>query len=240
MSNCLKKGDRVEWKNKGEVFYGVVSRGGAARVTVIQDGGKVNWKGSVHLFHPSNKPLTEEMKSTMNNRLKKGDRVEWDDKGEMFYGVVTNGGTKVTVMQDGGQFKLKGGAGGFNLSNHPLAVDKPSSMDKWSVKSFKEFMHGHGDSATFHAKICLNGKVVGTAENDGWGGCNLYHFDKGVYGKFSDDVKSWVAQFGYSDMLEAEDTWLFWFVNEKPYGVTAEDKIAEDKKSMESFMNDNA
>jgi hypothetical protein len=45
------------------------------------------------------------------------------------------------------------------------------------IKKFKELKHGHGDSRTFEAEIHMDGMVVGFVSNNGWGGCNEYHFD---------------------------------------------------------------
>lgn len=44
----------------------------------------------------------------------------------------------------------------------------------FSIKGFKEIA-GHDDSIPYQAKIYMNGKCIGTASNDGWGGpTNIY------------------------------------------------------------------
>ena len=44
----------------------------------------------------------------------------------------------------------------------------------FSIKGFKEIA-GHDDSLPYQAKIYMNGKCIGTASNDGWGGpTNIY------------------------------------------------------------------
>jgi len=109
-------------------------------------------------------------------------------------------------------------------------------MDKWGVKNYKE-IDGHGDTPTFHAKLTLNGKVVGEAMNDGWGGCNCYHFkDNDIKTMFYKETKLWVSQFGYKDMLEPSSSWIDWYVLERPYGVTAEMFISKYKEEMDSFL----
>jgi hypothetical protein len=169
--------------------------------------------------------------------FRKGDRVEAAHKGETLYGVVVRGGKKVTMRVDGNETELKGPASLFHTSTRPLPTSTPSVMDKWGVKGYKE-IEGHGDSPTFHAKITLNGKVVGEAMNDGWGGCNCYRFnDRELDSQFHADVKAWVAHFGYADMFEPDDSWVDWYVLERPYGVTADKYISGYKEKMESFSS---
>jgi len=170
--------------------------------------------------------------------FKKGDRVSIPTKGgEIVYGVVVRGGSKkVTVTIDGNEQQASGSPACFQHSDHPLPKDKPNSMDKWGVTSYKE-IEGHGDTATFHAKLTLDGKIVGNAMNDGWGGCNCYHFkDSEIEKQFYSDCKAWCTQFGYADMLEPDSTWVDWYVTDRPYGVTAETVIQNFKKEIDILL----
>ena len=90
--------------------------------------------------------------------LFKGNRVKFELKGEVKYGVVFKGGSEmVVVIEDGGMKEFKGHADWFELSEHPLPKDEPSDMDRYSLKGYKE-INGHGDSRTFEAIILENGR----------------------------------------------------------------------------------
>jgi len=171
--------------------------------------------------------------------FKKGDRVECDYKGETVYGIVSRGGDKsVSIVLDGGEEQLKGGAGLFRYSDKSLPTDAPNLMDKWSIKKYQE-IEGHGDSPTFSATICLNGKPVIRAGNNGWGGPNEYHtlngVDREVEKQFYADVKSWMALFGDESTYDIGDMWIDWYQNNRPYGVTAEKYIGDFNEKMASF-----
>ncbi len=170
----------------------------------------------------------DKQKEKRKMSLRKGDRVEYLKNGVVeHYGVISKGGKNVTMVIDGAKQQISGPTSLFQLSEYPLPVDIPNPMDKWSVKKFKAFKDGHGDSPTFSATICLNNKKVGTAENNGWGGPNLYYFNSRSDGsKFDSDIKEWAFQFSApSDAIELADFWLFWYVEEKSYGVTSEEMI---------------
>ena len=172
--------------------------------------------------------------------LRKGDRVEWTNKTkdgsfETKYGVVTKGGSfSATVIYDGGEYQVKGPVSLFRLSSHPLPTDAPSVMDKWGVKRYKE-IPGHGDSATFHAYITLKGKKVLEAMNDGWGGPNSYHGGRAIENQLEEDAKEWGKQFGCTHLNEMTSLWIDWYVNRRPFGVTAAQEMAEFEQIMSSY-----
>lgn len=173
--------------------------------------------------------------------FRKGNRVAFNMKGEVKYGIVTKGGRgQIDVTIDGGLKEVTASALCFQLSDHPLPKDKPSEMDRYSLKGYRE-IDGHGDSRTFSATICENGKPVLKVMNDGWGGSNAYQpvnwekHNKEAEERFFSAVKSWVSQFGYADMMEPEDTWVEWWQHQRPFGMTAEWMINDYKESMEKF-----
>lgn len=156
--------------------------------------------------------------------MRKGDRVQFIDKGSYAYGVVLKGGKgNITVIRDGGELQVSGPATAFRLSKHPLPADEPSVMDKWSIAKYKDT--GYGDETPqFNAEIALNGKVVITARNSGQGGCNMYTaIDYDYVRQLEADAKEWGKQFGYPYDFEAHDTWVEWAAREKIYGVLAVD-----------------
>lgn len=159
--------------------------------------------------------------------MRKGNRVEFTYEGNLSYGVVMKGGKKPTVIFDGGITQIVGPATTFRLSNHPLPVDEPSVMDKYSIIKYKDT--GFGDETPqFGGKIVLDGKVILYVRNVGQGGCNMYQRNPknlidGIQKQFEDDAKEWGKQFGYPYDFEIHDTWVDWAANEKIYGKLAVD-----------------
>jgi hypothetical protein len=154
--------------------------------------------------------------------LKKGDRVEFNIKGEIKYGVVYKGGQKLVVIEDGGEHQFQGHASLFKPSNHPLAKDEPSEMDRYSLRKYQE-IEGQ-ETRNFNAIILENGKPVLYVSNDGNGGCDdyrPYNYEKpDEMERFYASVRAWVTKFGYPDMYEAEGSWVEWWQHKRQYGVT--------------------
>jgi len=158
--------------------------------------------------------------------LRKGDRVAFKNQGSIFSRTVVKGGSKrIHVIRDGGEYEVKGPPECFKKVDIPLPKDPPSPMDKYQVISYNE-IPGHGDTPTFSATITKDGIPILKASNDGWGGSNCYDpissgYKEEVW-KFKDAAKIWALQFGASNPLEAEDLWIDWYVNKRPYAVTAQ------------------
>ncbi len=174
--------------------------------------------------------------------LRKGDRVCFKVKDGFKQGVVLRGGAKkVTAIADSDpEREWSGPSSLFVPSDVPVPKDDPSPMDRYSLKGYKE-IEGHGDSATFSAKICLDGKPLMHAGNNGWGGSNEYHplsMDTGyreALDAFTTAVKAWAKQFGYENMQEPEDWWVQWYQNERPYGVLAANSIRKLRESIDGL-----
>ena len=165
--------------------------------------------------------------------FKKGDRVCWrgkDENGnvELKHGTVTRGGDKVHAMMDGGEFEVKGGRNAFQFSDKPLPKDLPSSMDDYVVKGYKAIPELSDETIAYTATIMFKGKPVLSAKNGGYGGdteVHPYSYDdascRGMVQKFFNDTREWSMQFGQTKPFEAYDEWIDWYVNHRPYGVTA-------------------
>jgi hypothetical protein len=160
---------------------------------------------------------------------KKGDRVEWTNVKENKVEVGTVSGVRmgrVTVVLDGGEFKVSGPARIFRPSSVPLPVDPPSPMDKWAVKSYKCI--GGDETPMFTCKITLDGKVVGHASNRGCGGEDEIHFnEKSLWDVFERDTQVWWKQFGGRDTFAVGDLWIDWVATRKRVGETAAAYIAD-------------
>lgn len=158
---------------------------------------------------------------------KKGDRVEFDMKGnKLGYGVVKKGGeNKITVVLDGGEHQVSGHANLFQPSAQPLLKDtEPSPMDKYSVSGYKGF-ESH-DGGGFNAFITKNGKKILAAHDGGHGGEIDYHgigsYSAGKDGvEFEKDVNAWAKKFGATGIGGNDGCWIEWYVGHRPYGVTS-------------------
>lgn len=172
--------------------------------------------------------------------FKKGDRVEYTEKGETKYGVVSKGGAKsISIVLDGGQYQVKGHPSLFQPSSHPLPRDtEPSPMDGYAVTSFKEF--ASPDGGGFNAFITYRGKKILSAHDGGYGGEVEFHSVKkdGHYWnspeqtKFHEDAQAWAIQFGDKNGFGAAACWIEWYVYKRPYGVTAKMYWDEFKKML--------
>lgn len=158
--------------------------------------------------------------------IKKGDRVEYTQKGEPKYGVVLRGGAKkIAVVLDGGQLQVSGHPDCFKLSDKPLVVDTVKTpMDKYSVVGYRE-IRGHDDSQAFEAFIAKDGKKILSAFDSGHGGEVEYQklWGGNVEEQFHEDAKAWARQFNPDDTgYGAADCWISWYVYQRPFGVTAQ------------------
>jgi hypothetical protein len=169
--------------------------------------------------------------------FKKGDRVEWSSRttgNKPVFGTVLKGGKKqITVIHDGGKYQTKGPADHFHYSDKPLPnADEKNVMKRYSVKSYRE-IEGHGDSATFSCKICLDGKPVLAASNSGWGGPNEYHTyriidenNRHIEAQAEKLAQEWIKDAtGCDKKFEALDLWIGWEVFERPFGITAKESL---------------
>jgi len=155
------------------------------------------------------------------------------------HGTVSKGGSRrVTVILDGGEYKVTASSICFSPSTKAFPKDVPNSMDDYAVIRYKE-IPGHGDSRIFDAVITYKGKSILSVRNCGLGGSNKYHSmkikDNDSYNKFIEDIKSTIKQFGYADFIEPEDAWVEWYIHSRPYAVTFQEEVKKYKDLEESF-----
>jgi hypothetical protein len=179
--------------------------------------------------------------------LKKGDRVKWTHKGQEYHGTVEKvKKDKLVVIHDGGEYSTTASVRFFTPDSTPIPKDTPTEMDRWSIKGYQE-IPGHGDSPTFSAKLCLDGKPVMTACNDGHGGPNEYQLIflgegmiakmRAVRDKFHQDILDWWIALAPADEkpMEPEDLWIDWWVHSRPYAVTGKQFIVQFCEELAQF-----
>ncbi|WP_207462622.1 hypothetical protein [Azospirillum sp. SYSU D00513] len=227
---AFRKGDRISLthpKTKA-LTHGVVEKGGAKLIVVTDDLERYNATPAAlsHSDEPLPKKLLEYLAGAS---LKKGDRVEWVEKGRTFYGVVSKGGDKVVVIVDGAEEQSSGPARLYKKSDHPLAADPPSGMDKWAVVNYREHTRLTQETPCFEAIITYEGQAVLNAFNSGGGEPNRYNgwnFAKtretDFEGRLREAVAEWAQRFGnIAKVPDPVDDWVDWYVHERPYGVKA-------------------
>jgi len=149
---------------------------------------------------------------------------------ETVHGVVKKGGSEtVTVILDGGKKQVKCHVSLLEISDHHLPTDPPNLMDKYSIIKFKSAEVGR---TLFSCTVRKDGKPFVEVEQHGHGGPNRYDpidikKDREIYMQFLKDAKEWTEMFGDKDAIEPEDTWVEWWYDLRPYGVTAKMHMKE-------------
>jgi hypothetical protein len=229
----LGKGMRAEIDHNGKTLYGIISniqdKGVYRMVRMNIDNGGGAIRSMEKNFRLSAAPLPE----LVPCQFKKGDWVNYTVKGETHLGIVDKVTYKINrpfmkVFFEGGSSWVKAPASSFTPAAAPKA-DEPSEMDKWDITSYKR-QHGHDDSIPFSAKITLNGKVVGSVFNDGWGGENSYNVQIDILERLRADVKEWHAKYGNPIFANfALDSWVDWASHGKKMGESAEMHLAGER-----------
>src|SRR3546814_17090244 len=146
--------------------------------------------------------------------FRKGDRVEYDDAGRTRFGTITKGGKNVTVILDGGEYRVTGPATAFKPSAEPLPQDPPHQMDDWDVVGYKEFRQMSQEPTAFDAVITFTGERVLNDRNRGTGVSKIYHRTEGAETPLNDhlgaDAKKWGLAHCLSDTghFQPGEPWL--------------------------------
>ena len=99
------KGTRVCWLNetKDGLNHGTVERGGAKKITVIQDGGEFSVSGPPTAFRRSDKPLPVEPPNPMDKYALKGYKVcHGHDDSEPFTATILYEGEPILITSNDG------------------------------------------------------------------------------------------------------------------------------------------
>lgn len=171
--------------------------------------------------------------------MKKGTHVQYRDQDGLHQGIVVKGTTKpngrVTVMLIGGRMKAMGPVTAFTPCTIDIPTDEPSPMDAYSVSNYREFPQMSQETIAFVARVKYQGKVILEARNDGCGGCTYFYGNQSAEKQFQEDLRQWAKQFGGEDLTEKDDYWLRWWVDERPYGITARASIKQFNESMAKY-----
>lgn len=166
-------------------------------------------------------------------QFKKGDRVCWrstDEEGNVTlkHGTITKGGKNIVATMDGGKYEVKGKPTQFRYSDKPIPKDPTSPMDDYSVTKYKEIPEMSDETTAYVATISYKGKPVLQAQNQGCGGDTMLHLIanepltvSSSIDMFIKAAKAWATQFGQTKPFEAYDEWIDWYVNYRPFAVTA-------------------
>lgn len=110
VGKAFAKGDRVCFDHRGETLHGVVTKGGAARIVVVLDGGRQRTSGPAAGFRASDKPLPKDPPSEMDRWGVVDHRASarMSEETEAFTATVTYDGKPVAHARNDGR-------GGCNL-----------------------------------------------------------------------------------------------------------------------------
>lgn len=81
-------------------------------------------------------------------------------------------------------------------------MEKKTINPRITLKSFKWLASLSHETLCFTAKVCVDGKVIGNAENAGHGGCTSVHLDQA---KVSNDMVTLVAGMTHRDWEDVVD-----------------------------------
>jgi hypothetical protein len=237
----MKKGDIVILRNG---FIAYVLKGGTTVTTVY-------YNESLKKFYKQQKvspvTLVPALKVDMHPKLiemydsefsesvklKKGDFVEFDFEDEQHIGIVQKGGVTATIFffaSDGNEVEVRGSSCGFKKIDKPLIVkDEPTSMDDWSVKSFKENKEMSEVTIAFTAIVTYKGKDAFHVESIGYGGSMSSHNctskdSTNYYKLFNTDLEEWTNKFNLKDKdSEVDEFWVLWFSRSRNHGISAKE-----------------
>jgi len=237
----MKKGDRIQ-DTKGRTGY--VSKVGA-KITMLLDGAMQQCAGPPACFKPSNAKHEPKAQAVTNASWKKGDRVKTKQNGEYVHGVIRRGGAgKVAMIMDGGEYEIAGPAHIFEASNEPLATanEPPSPMDKYEIKKYRPAPQVSEETLAFSAEIWCDGKPFLHAQNQGCGGCNMYHplghgnLVDSAERQIAADAEAWAKLNGMEGQaFEIVDSWVSWYTESRPHGCTAKQYWDRHNKTMAEF-----
>jgi hypothetical protein len=165
-------------------------------------------------------------------RFEEKDRVEFTSAaGRTVYGTVTAADDDaVSLVTDGGRYRLRVPAYRLNFSSRTVRRDLPSSMDVWQIADFVDDLGE--DSTKYAATITRHGVPVVGASNDGYGAPDRYlPFDGGyaVVEELSAAVDDWLKANGGDpdDFVEPVNFWILWQARKANYGVLAAEAVEE-------------
>lgn len=167
-----------------------------------------------------------------SNRFMKNDRVEFDMNESTIYGILVEEGESPKVIADGGRLKFTVPFTRLRFSSKALPKDPPSAMDAWQVINFVELREISAETTAYSATITLDGHPVISASNAGYGAPDRLAPINGDYGiilDFKTSVRKWLGDLGVEayEMADEESFWIAYRCRQAPYGVLAEQAVAE-------------
>jgi hypothetical protein len=166
------------------------------------------------------------------NRFMKNDRVEFDMNESTIYGILVEEGESPKVIADGGRLKFTVPFTRLRFSSKSLPKDPPSAMDSWQVVNFTELREISSETTAYSATITLDGQPAISASNAGYGAPDRLAPINGEYAvilDFKASVRKWLGDLGVEpyEMADEESFWIAYRCRQAPYGVLAEQAIAE-------------
>ena len=237
----LSKGDKVSGSYKGKPFNAIITkvlRGGEKChfTTVGFEGGDKTLIGPDRGLKPASfeGSLPEEPKGPI---LHVGDHVTTEWKGEIVKGVISKVGPKKVEMrfwQKADGQGIKGHPSFFKLAQHELPEDPAAAqLADWEVRNYHYYARMSEETPAFSADIFYMGNKVFRAGNHGTGGPNQYDpYDHRLAVKLDAleaKMHEVFTSIFHNDRcaFDVLDTWVEWYVNDRPYGITLEAYIKD-------------
>lgn len=229
----FKNGDKIQLKHQGGVIQGVVRRVTKKNMEVIDRFDSANIYKISSSFFPRIEYAEFEVQERSLPVFVKGDKVQFEHDGKKIKGIVTKVTSKKYQITEYGNpesvWSILKEAPILQAGDFEVVIDDMGVMNPYEVKNYKDHPDMSDETPCFSCDIYKNGKKIGTARNDGRGGPTMLWGvpdNRNEISTFEKDAQQWAKDIGLSN-YEPFDKWIFWFVNERPYGVTQQ-KLKEE------------
>lgn len=166
------------------------------------------------------------------SRFMKNDRVEFDVNSRTVHGVLVEDAETLKVVADGGKLRFTVPFTRLRFSSKLLPKNPPHAMDAWQVAGFTELREISSETTAYTATITLDGVPLIAVSNPGNGSPDRLVPLNGDYATILDfraSVRAWLAdhEVEEGEIVDEESFWLTYKVRMSPFGVLAEEAIAE-------------
>lgn len=239
------KGSRVMFPYKGGAILGTVVGKTPKGIKVKENGKDTVYTIPMHLSHLL-KPAVFDGDPQATFSFKKGDKVQFLHNYRCVCGVVnkvTGGFYHIIEWENPDNiWKVPVGDSTLKEGNMEDVFHLPANsayhmMSGYEVRKYQSYPRMSEETIAFNAEIWFDGTKIATAENGGKGGSTILYGDRNDIDKFMQDAEEWVKSFGIENPIEAYGTFIHWFVNERPYGVSAKLYFERYKAASASLEN---
>lgn len=231
----VSKGDKVEFSEKGNLHQGVVIKKTIKSVKVRENVSGLIWTIPVALENILKPAIFNEVKVEL---LKVGDKVKFLNGETWCFGVIKSIKSDkyhITKWEEPSKGWKVPVALPIELCDMP-DVEVPEVVRGYEVRRYQEYPRMSEETIAFNADIYFQGKKFAEAENSGHGGQTNVYGNNEMVEAFQKATDDWERECGVKKPFESYNTFIEWYVNERPYGVTSAMYFKRIESLMQSFV----